>query len=66
MFLEKDTFKTVIASTPLVSIDLVVTNQNGEALLGKRLNRPAKDFWFVPGGRILKEESLAAAFRRTW
>jgi colanic acid biosynthesis protein WcaH len=64
MFLEKDTFKTVIASTPLVSIDLVVTNQNGEALLGKRLNRPAKDFWFVPGGRILKDESLAAAFKR--
>jgi hypothetical protein len=26
MYLEKETFKTVIASTPLISIDLVVKN----------------------------------------
>lgn len=64
MFLNKETFSTVIESTPLVSIDLVVKNQKGQALLGQRLNRPAKDFWFVPGGRILKSESLADAFKR--
>ena len=64
MFLEQPTFSTVIASTPLVSIDLVVINANGQVLLGKRLNRPAKDFWFVPGGRILKNEPLAEAFKR--
>ncbi|EHY76320.1 NUDIX hydrolase [Stutzerimonas stutzeri ATCC 14405 = CCUG 16156] len=59
-----DTFRTVIASTPLVSIDLVVQNQQGEVLLGQRLNRPAQGGWFVPGGRILKNESLDGAFRR--
>ena len=64
MFLDKQTFSTVIKSSPLVSIDLVVINQNGQALLGQRLNRPAKGFWFVPGGRILKNESLANAFKR--
>lgn len=64
MFLNKETFSTVIESTPLVSIDLVIKNQQGQALLGQRLNRPAKDFWFVPGGRILKSESLADAFER--
>lgn len=64
MFLDKHTFSTVIKSTPLVSIDLVVFNTNGQALLGQRLNRPAKSFWFVPGGRILKDESLAQAFKR--
>ncbi len=64
MFLDKETFSTVIESTPLVSIDLVVKNKQGQALLGQRLNRPAKDFWFVPGGRILKDESLADAFKR--
>ncbi len=62
--LDNTTFKTVIDSTPLVSIDLVVRNREGKVLLGLRLNRPAKDFWFVPGGRILKNESLAAAFKR--
>lgn len=64
MFLTKEVFSTVIESTPLVSIDLVIKNQKGQALLGQRLNRPAKDFWFVPGGRILKNESLGDAFKR--
>lgn len=64
MFLDKETFATVIESTPLVSIDLVVKNKHGQALLGQRLNKPAKDFWFVPGGRILKDESMASAFKR--
>ncbi|WP_249554564.1 GDP-mannose mannosyl hydrolase [Shewanella sp. 10B] len=64
MFLDQTTFATVIQSTPLVSIDLVVTNSNGQVLLGQRLNRPAKNYWFVPGGRILKDESLADAFKR--
>jgi len=64
MFLDKKTFSTVIESTPLVSIDLVVKNKQGQALLGERLNKPAQGFWFVPGGRILKSESLADAFKR--
>ena len=64
MYLDKETFSTVIENTPLVSIDLVVKNKKGQVLLGQRLNRPAKEFWFVPGGRILKNESLAKAFKR--
>jgi len=64
MFLDQQTFSTVIESTPLVSIDLIVKNSAGKVLLGERLNRPAKGFWFVPGGRILKDESLVNAFKR--
>lgn len=64
MFLDKETFSTVINSTPLVSIDLVVVNQQGQALLGQRLNKPAQGYWFVPGGRILKNETLVTAFQR--
>ncbi len=59
-----ETFKTVIASTPLISIDLIVRNNEGKVLLGKRLNRPAQGYWFVPGGRILKDESFTSAFNR--
>lgn len=62
--LDSDTFKTIIDKTPLISIDLVVRDVTGRVLLGQRLNRPAKGFWFVPGGRILKDESLANAFKR--
>jgi colanic acid biosynthesis protein WcaH len=61
VFLDKELFSTVIESTPLISIDLVVKNNLGQTLLGQRLNKPAKGFWFVPGGRILKDESLATA-----
>ena len=64
MFLDKNTFAAVIKNTPLVSIDLVVTNSSGESLLGKRLNRAAQGFWFVPGRRILKNESMTNAFIR--
>lgn len=64
MFLPANTFKTVVASTPLVSIDLLVRNPQGELLLGERLNRPAQGSWFAPGGRIQKNETLDAAFAR--
>lgn len=64
MFLDSDTFASILESTPLVSLDFIVENEIGEILLGERNNRPAKGFWFVPGGRILKNESLASAFKR--
>lgn len=64
MFLSKAEFTQVIANTPLISIDLVVKNTQGQFLLGWRKNRPAKNFWFVPGGRILKNEPLEEAFVR--
>ncbi|MFC4700846.1 GDP-mannose mannosyl hydrolase [Glaciecola siphonariae] len=64
MFLSINDFTQVIKNTPLVSLDLVITNSEGKALLGKRNNRPAKGFWFVPGGRIMKNEPLKAAFER--
>jgi colanic acid biosynthesis protein WcaH len=57
-------FKTVIKSSPLISIDLVVKNPEGQVLLGKRTNRPAQGYWFVPGGRVLKDEQLDMAFER--
>ena len=64
MWLDLPTFQTVVASTPLVAIDLVVRNGRGEVFLGLRVNRPAYGVWFVPGGRIRTNESLDSAFRR--
>ncbi|MBY7864279.1 GDP-mannose mannosyl hydrolase [Vibrio fluvialis] len=62
--LEFSKFKTIVESTPLVSIDLIIQNDTGEVLLGYRNNRPAKGYWFVPGGRILKDERIKEAFYR--
>lgn len=63
-WLDRETFKTIIDTTPLVSIDLLVRNAQGQILVGKRVNRPAQGYWFIPGGRILKNERLAEAFSR--
>jgi colanic acid biosynthesis protein WcaH len=54
----------VVRRTPLVSVDLVVKNSRGDILVGLRTNEPAKGYWFVPGGRILKDERIAEAFER--
>jgi colanic acid biosynthesis protein WcaH len=64
MFLTPEDFATVVRSTPLISLDLIVENAEGEFLLGKRNNRPAQGYWFVPGGRVQKDELLADAFMR--
>lgn len=49
---------------PIVSIDLIILNGANEVLLGYRTNRPAKDKWFVPGGRVFKGERLEQAMAR--
>lgn len=64
MILSDFEFIDVVKSTPLVSVDLIVKNKNGRILLGFRKNRPAKNCWFVPGGRILKNETVKKAFER--
>ena len=63
-YLSISDFSHVIKSTPLVSIDLLVYNASREYLIGLRNNSPAKSFFFLPGGRIMKSESLDAAFQR--
>jgi len=64
MSLSESDFRSVIRNTPLVSIDLVIADTSGAILMGWRENEPAKGTWFVPGGRIRKDERLAQAFDR--
>lgn len=64
MSLTKEQFLSVINLTPLISIDLILINEQKQVLLGKRLNRPALNYWFVPGGRIVKNETIRQAFDR--
>ncbi|MDR3413722.1 MAG: GDP-mannose mannosyl hydrolase [Formivibrio sp.] len=59
-----ENFLQVVANAPLVSMDLIIENQRGEVLVGLRNNEPAAGFWFVPGGRVLKDERLDQAFLR--
>ena len=57
-------FAAAVAALPLVSVDWVVTNPEGQLLLGRRTNAPARGWWFTPGGRIRKNEPLARALQR--
>jgi colanic acid biosynthesis protein WcaH len=57
-------FLSVLETVPLVAMDLVVVRGGSEILLGLRNNRPAQGFWFVPGGRIRKNEPMQAALAR--
>ncbi len=62
--LSRSDFKTVVQLAPLVSIDLIIRDPEGKVLLGRRNNEPAKGSYFVPGGRILKDERIQDAFAR--
>lgn len=62
--LPPDDFARIVELTPLVSFDLLVRDAQGRLLLGLRRNRPAQGWWFVPGGRLGKNERFADAFAR--
>jgi colanic acid biosynthesis protein WcaH len=64
MKIDKKHVLEIIEATPLVSIDLVIRNPSNKVLLGKRNNRPAMGYWFVPGGRIFKNETINQALKR--
>lgn len=63
MIINEEDYKNIIKRTPLVSIDIIVTDLKGNVLLGYRKFKPAKETWFVPGGRIrLEEKPIEKAF----
>jgi colanic acid biosynthesis protein WcaH len=63
-FLSNDEFTFVVRNAPLVSFDVVIKDPDGNVLVGLRTNEPAKGKYFVPGGIIRKNETLADAFAR--
>ena len=50
-------FQDIIKLTPLIALDLIIYYKN-KIILGRRINEPAKGLFFIPGGRILKGETL--------
>ena len=64
MKMEEKKILEIVDATPLVSVDLIIESPFQKVLLGKRTNRPAKGFWFVPGGRIVKNETISQALKR--
>lgn len=63
MFLEQELYQKIRESLPIVCVDLLVVS-NGQYLLVKRSQPPAKGQWWFPGGRILKNETIEQACKR--
>ena len=61
--LDDTTFKTIIDSAPLISIDILLKKDN-KILLGKRINKPAQGYFFSTGGRVNKNETIDSAMGR--
>jgi colanic acid biosynthesis protein WcaH len=61
--LDVQTFKTIVDSTPLISIDILF-KKGGKVLLGKRINKPAQGYFFSTGGRVNKNETINNAMIR--
>lgn len=57
------TYKTIHRLMPIPCVDIVVVWKN-RFLLGRRTNQPAKGLWWLPGGRIIKNETIKRAAQR--
>jgi len=64
MMLSEAEYKRVMETMPVVCIDCLVQSEQGEFLLIKRKNEPLKGEFWVPGGRLLRNERLEEAVHR--
>lgn len=58
-----DLYEKIHAIMPIACVDIIIINNNSFLLL-KRKNKPAKNQWWFPGGRIFKNETLTEAVIR--
>ncbi|HLC51662.1 MAG TPA: NUDIX domain-containing protein [Candidatus Nanoarchaeia archaeon] len=56
-------YQQILENMPILCIDFVLENE-GKVLLTYRTEEPAKDQWWIQGGRVHKNEKLIDAVRR--
>ena len=64
MKIKEDLYKDIIHALPILCVDLLIKNSDGKYLLHLRDNEPLKNEWWVPGGRVYKEEKIYCAASR--
>lgn len=62
-FIPPKEYKKILEKVAIPCVDIVM-HVNGNFILHKRNNRPVKGFWWVPGGRIYKGETVEKAVTR--
>ena len=61
--ISSELYNQIVENVPIPCVDLVLV-KDGKVLLLLRKNKPAKNEWFFPGGRVLKNEILEQAVLR--
>ncbi len=64
MFIEQKDFNEIKQVLPINAVELLILDANENILLFKRTNEPAKDEWWLPGGRIRFTETRIDAAKR--
>ena len=64
MLIENELYDKIREVLPTVCVDLLVTNEQKQYLLAKRIEKPAKGSWWFPGGRIHKGETWQECAKR--
>ncbi len=62
-FLPSSLFNKIMKCLPIVSVEALIAMDEGLLFLRRKI-KPAKGEWWLPGGRIRKNESLLDALRR--
>lgn len=60
----KEDYLHVIKHTNLISVDLIIFDEDKNVLVGKRKNNPAINKFFVPGARVYKSEKIVDSIPR--
>ena len=58
MYVEEELYKKFVDLMPIACVDVLIHDDDGNILLVKRNQEPAKDKWWIIGGRLLKEEIM--------
>jgi len=59
----QELYEQILENMPICCLDIIVY-RNKKILLVRRKNKPAKDNWWVLGGRLLKREKLKEGVKR--
>ena len=62
--IDKDIYAKIVEQIPILCVDLVIEREDGHFLTVKRVNEPLKDEFWVPGGRVMRNEKLLDAAKR--
>jgi colanic acid biosynthesis protein WcaH len=62
-FIDQELYDAILRHMPIACVDVAIV-YNGCVLLVRREDSPAKGEWWVPGGRVIKGETLRETARR--